>query len=149
MIRIEIPVEPHVQKYLIEQYGQWHVASKTRMIGLEIINALNKVYEKPDKMIDGHCSYIVYIPEYYSNTKGTTVSKNSLQHLGIVLGMMFTDDMCKHLDQQAKKGHKALPELKLWLQDHNITEDDIKVETLYKYYYRYCKTKRESKKKVA
>lgn len=149
MIRIEIPVEPHVQKYLTARYGPTYTAGRTSLIGVEVLNSLTRKYEKPEKSIPWKFYYPVYITERYMNHNGHTISRNNLQHLGIVLGLLFSEDLKRHLDLKLRDGAKALPELKAWLQLHNITEDDVKVETLYKTYQRHCKMSITSKKKVA
>lgn len=149
MIRVQIPVEPHVQKYLSARYGPAHIAGKTTFLGLEVLSALQKRYEKPDKSIAWHFYYPVYITARYVNFNGHTIPRNNLQHLGIAMGLLFDEDMKRHLDLIVSNGGKALPELKAWLQLHNITEDDVKVESLYKNYQRHCKMSIRSKKKVA
>jgi len=146
--KIEIPVEAHVRKYLVTLYGPEHIAGKKSTIGLEVINSLTRNYEKPEKWIGPQYKYTVWIPEFYFNKNGHTIKRNNLQHLGVCLGIQFDLAMCMFLDLQVGRGHKAWPSLKEYLLFYNITEDDVKVETLYKVYQRHCKGPIKTKKKA-
>jgi len=148
MIKIEIPVEAHVRKYLVKLYGLEHTATKKTGIGLEVLNSLSKVVEKPEKRIGPQYKYVVYVPEFYFNTKGHTVKRNALQHLGVCLGIQFDVAMCQFLDLRVSNGAKALPTLKEYLKFYDISEDDAKVETLYRVYQRFCKGPIKTKKKA-
>ncbi|WP_417365532.1 hypothetical protein [Flavobacterium beibuense] len=149
MIRVSIPVEPHVLKYLNQRYGAAHTVSLRSFIGKEVIEALQKNYEKPDMKLDRVNLYTLFIPEFYFKKRGHSVARNTRQHLGISMGILFDENMCSYLDIQVSKGKKALPELKAFLRFHNITEDDVKVETLYKVYQRHCKQGIKAQKKIA
>lgn len=149
MIIIEIPVEPHVRKYLVTLYGEEYKASKKSLLGFEVLKSLTKKYEKPELSIPHHYKYKVLVPEFYFKKNGHTVPRNNLQHLGISMGVLFDMAMCQFLDMRLSKGGKALPELKEFLKFHNIGEDDVKVETLYKVYQRHCNGPINAKKKSA
>lgn len=148
MTKVEIPVEAHVRKYLVTLYGLEHTAGKKSLIGLEVINSLSKEYAKPEKWIGPQYKYTVWIPEFYFNTKGHTIKRNNLQHMGVCLGIQFDLAMCQFLDLRVSNNEKALPSLKQYLKFYDITEDDVKVETLYKVYQRYCQGPIKRKKKV-
>lgn len=141
MIEVKIPVKKYVLKYLIKRYGTLHTVSKTSLIGSLVLVALENKVEKPDKHIPAKHQYSVSLPEFYFNTKGHTIPRNKLQYLGNCLEVLFKEDMRAYLELQVRKGLKAQPELKLFLQAYDITEDDIKLESLYKNWQRYCEKK--------
>ncbi len=149
MISISIPVERHVHKYLMIRYGKKHTASKRSLLGLQVIQALRGKYKKPVKRIPNFLEYDVEIPEHCFRSGKQAISKSNLLHLGICMGTLFDEDLCKYLDIQVSQGKKALPELKAWLAFHLINENDVKVETLYKVYQRHCKGPISAKKNVA
>jgi len=131
------------------RYGTQYVASKRSLLGLQVIQALRSKYKKPLKKIPNFMEYAVEIPEHCLRTKKQAISKSNLLHLGICMGTLFDEDLCKYLDIQVSQGKKALPELKAWLTFHHINENDVKVETLYKVYQRHCKGPIKAKKNVA
>ncbi|RZJ92019.1 MAG: hypothetical protein EOO20_03235 [Chryseobacterium sp.] len=137
MVQVSIPVEKHVLKFLTRKYGQVHKASKTTLIGKMVLQALDNSQSAPDKVIPGTYKYELAIPEFYFNTKGSTLKPRTRQLLGDCFNILFDDEMCSHLDRQVMAGRKALTELKAFLEIYHITEDDVKVETLYKVYQRH------------
>ncbi|MDV6167907.1 hypothetical protein R1T16_05685 [Flavobacterium sp. DG1-102-2] len=143
MIQISIPVEPHVKKYLMKKYGSTYTASKTSFLGLEVLQALSGEYEKPyvpsEQAAELKHSYKVFIPERYFNSNGHTVSINNLQHLGEVVTKNFMETMCQYLDMMVDQGKLAMPELRTFLHYYHISEEDVKLESLYKTYQRHCK----------
>lgn len=152
MIRISIPVESHVRKFLVKRYGETHTASQTSLLGMEVLKALTEEYVKPyvapDKKTAFSSWYDIDIPEFYFNSKGHSISCNNLLHLGIAMGKYFVETMCYHIDMQVGMNKKAQSELKIFLEFYNINEDDAKLESLYKVYQRHCKGPIKTKRKV-
>lgn len=150
MISISIPVERHVHKFLVKRYGETHIATQTTFLGMGVLQALTEEHERPylapDKKMAYSAKYNVAIPDRYFNSHGHTVSCNNLQHLGIAMGKYFIETMYHHLDMQVAKNKKAQTEMKLFLEFHNITEDDAKLESLYRAYQRHCKGPIRNKK---
>ena len=148
MIKVAIPVEPHVLKFLVKKYGLCPEVSKNNLLGVEVLRALTKKYEKPESFIPNTFRYTVQVGEFYFNTKGHTISRNNRQHLGIVLGKLFDEAMCDHLDMAVSRNRKAMTELKYYLKFYGITEEDAKLESLYKVYQRHCRGPIKQKKTV-
>ena len=150
MINISIPVERHVQKFLAKRYGTIHTATKTTFLGMEVLQALTEEYERPylpSERKRAYCTnYQIFIPERYFNSHGHSISVNNLKHLGIAMSKYFVESMCTHLDMMVGQNRKAYAELKLFLAHHNITEEDAKLETLYKVYQRHCQGPIKTKK---
>jgi len=141
LISVSFPVKAHVKKYLQRQYGSAHIATKTSILGMLVLGSLEKTYEKPDKKMPLFFSYSVLIPQGYLNRVGATLPRNTQQHLGDLCTHLFNMALYDHLDAVAWGGGQVYPELRNFLERYGITEDDMKVESLYRGYSRHCKKK--------
>ena len=140
-VPVAIPVKAHVRKYLTRQFGSAHKVSKNNLLGLLVLHALEKTYEKPEKNIDHHYQYTLLVPAGYVARVGATLPRNTQQHLGECCTHIFNMAMFAELDSKAWAGEKVLPALRNFLTMFGITEDDMKVESLYKSYQRHCERK--------
>ena len=138
---VSFPVEAHVRKFLIRNFGSAHVATKTTLLGMLTLHALDKTFEKQDKEMPRHYTYTVLVPEYYLNKCGHTLPLNTQHHLSEVCTRIFNMSLNEHLDLMAHEGKKVYPALRSFLSRYDITEDDMKVESLYKAYQRHCDRK--------
>lgn len=86
--------------------------------------------------------YTVLVPEFYYNTYGHNITKSTLQHLAIQSKHLFEEAMLEHLEIEVLKGKKVMTTLRVWLRTFNITEDDAKLESLYKTWQRHIKKKK-------
>jgi hypothetical protein len=141
LVSVSFPVKPHVKKFLLRQYGSAHRATKTTMLGQLVLGALEKTYEKPEKKLPGHYTYAVLVPQGYVNRIGATLPRNTQQHLGELCTHLFNMALNDHLDNVSWSGGQVYPELRNFLERYGITEDDMKVESLYRAYTRHCKKK--------
>lgn len=144
MIVIQIPVKKHVKKYLVARYGETHKISKKSFIGLFLLNLLEKKHEKPDWFESE--PYVVEVPEYYFNTKGHSVNRNHLRSLGVVLEKIFMDDFYDFVDLELRRGNNAMQSVKLFLNIYSISENELKLESMYRNYQRYSNEKIKEKK---
>lgn len=138
---VSFPVEAHVRKFLIRSFGSAHVATKNTLLGMLVLHSLDNTYAKMDKEISDHFRYTVLVPEYYLNKCGHTLPRNTQHHLSEVCTRIFNMSLFEHLDLIAFEGKKVYPALRSFLKRYNITEDDMKVESLYKAYQRHCERK--------
>jgi len=141
LVSVSFPVKAHVRKYLQRQYGSAHIASKTSFLGQLVLGSLEKTYEKPEKNLPAHFTFTVLVPQGYVNRVGTTLPRNTQQHLGELCTHLFNMAMYDHLDAVSWGGGQVYPELRNFLERYGITEDDMKVESLYRAYSRHCKKK--------
>lgn len=140
-VSVSFPVEPHVRKYLIKRYGSAHIATRKTLLGSLVLTSLEKTYVKQDKRIEPLYKYSVLIPEYYVNVIGHTLPRNTQQHLGECCTKLFNMAMFEFVDNEVWAGAKAMPTLKRFLNRYEITEDDMKFESLYRAYQRHCDDK--------
>lgn len=149
MIQIDIPVKKHVNKYLIRRYGAVHTISKKSFVGLLVLELVNNEVKKVNYDII-HCDkYTLLLPDFYFNTKGFTLDKNKEKFLGVCLERMFFEDFYHFVDVELAKGNlNAYKAVNLFLKLFNIHEDDVKLESMYRNYQRFCGEKIKVKKKL-
>lgn len=147
MIVIQIPVKIHVKKYLQKRYGAVHQVSKKTFIGLFLLQLLEKKVEKPNKDTQNIIFYDIEIPEFYFNTKGFYVDEKKLKYLGVCLDRLFVEDFYSFVDNELiKPNSNAMKAIKLFYSIYNLSEQDVKLESMYRNYQRYCGENIKNKK---
>lgn len=146
MVTVSFPVEAHVFKYLQRRHGSALIATKTTLLGLLVLNAMEKTYAPPEKWLERKHTYTVIVNQGNVNRVGHSLPRNTQHYLGEVCTKIFNMAMYEHLDDAVMESKQALPSLKKFLLRYGITEDDIKVETLYKAYQRHCRMNIKAKK---
>ncbi len=147
MIQISIPVKKHVKKYLIKKYGEVHTISKKTFLGLLLLELINKDADTSDIDFNGFDRYQMDIPELYFNTKGYSISRKKLKFLGVCLERLFFEDFHNFVDVELAKGKSnAWQSVKLFLFLYDIDENEMKLESMYRNYQRYCEEKIKDKK---
>jgi len=149
MIEVSIPVRSHVKKYLEKRYGAVHTVSKKSFIGILVLELLHKKVAKIDKSINTKSFYSFMIPEYYFNTKGFQLNPVKAKFLGNCLEKLFFEDFYSFVDTELLKGGlKAIQAVRLFLNLYEITEEEAKLESMYRNYQRHCNDKIKEKKKL-
>lgn len=138
MIVISIPVKNHVKKYLIKRYGSVHQVTKKTFIGLLLLQLLEKKIDKQEKLQEKAALYDLSVPEYYFNTKGYSVDQDKLRFLGICLEKLFMEDFYTFIDNELHKPNtSAYKAIQLFFSIYSISENDLKVESMYRNYQRF------------
>lgn len=149
MITIAIPVKKHVKKYLITKYGAVHTVSKKTFLGLLLLELINTKVEAPERLFLDFEKYELTIPEFYFNKKGFSIDKNKSKYLGVCLEKLFFEDFYNFVDVELAKGKgNAYQSVKLFLLIHQISENDLKLESMYRNYQRHCGENITEKKKL-
>lgn len=147
MISISIPVKKHVKKYLIKKYGEVHTVTKKTFLGLLLLELINDKVEPSDRQFVNFEKYELNIPEFYFNKKGFNIDKNKARFLGNCLEKLFLEDFHTFIDLELIKGKtNAMKSIKLFLLFYNISENDLKLESLYRNYQRHCGENIKAKK---
>lgn len=146
MIQISIPVKLHIKKYLDRKYGSEQKISKKTFIGLFLIEMLHKDIEKTNPFPGDH--YNVVVPEFYFNKKGYSISQDKLRTIGVSFETLFINDFYHFVDTKLFEGNlNAYKSVVLFLKLYDIKEDELKLESMYRKYQRYCDEKIKDKKK--
>jgi len=147
MVEINIPVKHHVKQYLIKRYGLKHTITKKSFLGIILLNVLDKGDYKNNSLNDRLANYSIVVPEYYFNTKGFNISKEKLFFLSHCLERLFLEDFYRFVDiELLKPNTNAYQSVALFLNFYSITESDIKLESMYRNYQRYCSENIKAKK---
>lgn len=149
MVVISIPVKSYVKKFLVKRYGYTHQISKNSFIGLFLLELLQRKVEPPFREISKESTYDIHVPEFYFNEKGYHVDHIKLKFLSICLEKLFFEDFYQDIDKELLKPNpNAMQSIRFFLSVYDITEDELKLASLYKKYQRYCDNKITSKKVV-
>lgn len=147
MISVSIPVKKHVKKYLVKKYGTVHAVSKKTFLGLQVLSMINDEVEESDRSFLGFDKYELDIPELYFNLKGCNINKHKRRFIGTCLEKLFFEDFYSFVDLELFKGKTtAMASIKLFLLVYDISENDLKLESMYRNYQRYSKEKITEKK---
>ena len=151
-ITVKIPVKNHVKKYLSVRYGIEHTLTKTSLLGMLLFYSLEKRIERQKASIseyDGN--YHILVSQYYMNQKGFSVDMKTRKFIAVCFEKLFMEDMNGFVDKCiGQMNQSAMSSLKIFLKTYEISEDDVKIESLYRQYQRYSKENiRHKKKKTA
>jgi len=149
MISISIPVKKHVKKYLIKKYGAVHTVTKKTFLGLLLLELINDKVDASDRQFLDLDQYELNIPEFYFNKKGFQIDRNKARFLGLCLEKLFFEDFYNFIDVELAKGKaNAFQSVKLFMHLHSISENDMKLESMYRNYQRHCGENIKSKKVI-
>lgn len=149
-ISVRIPTKPHINKYLQHRYGQQHQITKKSLFGIILLELLNTKIEKPEVRIlpnDFSYGYTVLVPQRYFSTKGFNISANKKKYLAVYLEKLFMEDLQNHVDRTMYSNKStAMEAIRSFFSFYGITENDIKLESVYRNYQRYCSENIKGKK---
>ena len=133
-----IPVSDHVYKYIVKRYGSdSFTATRNDIIGNLVLSSLSKNSDikfsntKFSKVIN------VRIKEYSYTRNGMFVSAKSGQVFNRMVDKLFRDELFIHVFMNKEDGKElVLKGIRKFLKIYNITEDDVKYESIYRDYKR-------------
>lgn len=138
-----IPVADHVYKYLIKKCGSDnYTANRSDLIGQLILSSLGNNH-KDVKILKNtfEKTFSVNIKEDALYKNGFYLSVKSGQVFNKMVDKMFREELYSHAIISKRRGEEShLPSMKDFLDVYDITEDDIRLDTLY----RDFKRKKES-----
>lgn len=138
MITLEIPVKKYVKKYLISKYGDSHQISKNTLLGLLTLELLEKDFDPNDYPIKFDAIYSVIITERYVYGKGFSISSDKLNVIGSSIDRLFREDLFAHVDRVLiSTTLNALDIIRDFLDYYKITDNELKLESIYKAYKRH------------
>lgn len=131
-ILLFFPVEAHVYKFLQQKCGEKLVASKHDLYGSVVLDILNKSYSTL-RSFPSDLTFPVEVSLRYMEDYGIFIDKNVIRKFNNRMDKMFREEMRTYvsLSNQANNVEKNTA-LRQFILCYNITEDDIKFETLLK-----------------
>lgn len=150
----KIPVSDHVYKYLLSRCGTDEiVATSNNFIGSMILDHLTRTPEAPHSRNrmklknDFTKTFIVTIKEASYTRTGLYLSAHDAKKLHDKFDQMFREDLFNYLIMHYQQRESLfLQSMRQYLDFIGITEDDIKMETLYKDFKRRKKRYEQAQK---
>lgn len=131
-IVLYFPVKPHVYKYLQSKVGEKLVVSNHNFFGGIVLDILSKRYSDLIA-VNNELSFPVVISINYMEKMGFYIDAKIMRKFNHRMDDMFREEMrtfvnINHTINRIPKEKS----LKNFLFNYNLTEDDIKMETLIK-----------------
>lgn len=138
MFIIKIPVKSYLLKYLNKKHGSVLNVSKETALGIHLLELLEKDYD-PSKVIkvETDAFYKLNISEFYSKTKGFEIYPDRLHDISIFLDKIFREHLFEFMDIHRQNFGMALPGMRIFLEYFNITENELKYDSIYRDYKRF------------
>lgn len=149
LITLNIPVKSYLKKYLTHKYGTTHCVSRRSWLGRYLVDLLDKNYRKIKTDIKKEDFYPINIPASIVKEVGFDISATKLKHLAEMIQKVFLNDLYSYIEVSVgselkffNKNHEsinkqnALRAIDQFLTFHNITEDEISIDSIYRTYNR-------------
>jgi hypothetical protein len=131
-VTINFPVKPHVYKYLQNKVGEKLVVTKSDFFGSMVLDILSKNYSDLQAVKDD-ITFPVEISLRYMEKMGVYIDSKIIRKFNTRVDDVFREEMRTYvgLNYTANKIPKETS-LKQFCFNYNLSEDDIKFETLLK-----------------
>lgn len=141
-----IPVADHVYKFLVKRTGSdTYVAERTDIIGNIVLSSLGKHHDLGLTKNKFTKTFKVVIKEDKYLKCGVFLGVKSGQVFNRMIDQLFRDELYHHIQMNANnEKEKCLEGIRNFLAVYDITEDDIKLESIYRDFKRK-KSKIESR----
>lgn len=134
-IQINIPVKTHVSKYLKVKYGDKPmVASRRTVVGSIVLSMLsNNGDVKPGSDVRESETFKVIVKEYHYLRNGVFIDNRTAWLFNELVDNMFKEELYCHIIIN-KFSHESqyLESIRNFLNVYNITEEDLKLESVYR-----------------
>lgn len=137
MVTIKIPCKSYVKKYLIAKYGEKHTISRNTLLGLFTLEYLEKDFKPELGEMQFDDKYVIEIGEYYFKKKGHSISIAKRKMIGMVMERLVREEIFQFVDIQVIDGCDALESIRNYLRFYKISEDELKLDSIYKAYKRH------------
>jgi hypothetical protein len=129
-----IPVADHVYKYLVKRYGSDTVtATRNDIIGNIVLSSLNRNSDIKLAKPKFNKVFNVVIKENHYLRNGVFIGVKHGQVFNNMVDKLFRDEMYFHVFiNNSEDKAKFLEGIRKYLSLYDITEDDIKLESLYR-----------------
>ena len=128
---IEFPVKNHIKKYLVFKYGQLYKYSSTSSLAILIRDTLSKEsYYNLNKFKNTE-SYQIELNQPYISRYGVFFDENKLYQFNREVEHLFREELYQFMNFNKNIYKlKYRTSLRDFLKTMEITEEDIKIETL-------------------
>lgn len=134
-IQINIPVKNYVFKYLTVKYGEGVVkASRNTVIGSIILSMLSGNGDvKPSNDIRESNSFKVIVTEYQYLRNGVFIDNRTVKVFNQLVDSMLKEELyCHMIINKFTHDSQYMDCVRNFLSVYDITEDDLKLESVYR-----------------
>lgn len=130
---IYFPVKPHVFKYLVYRFGESFTYANNSTLAPIIKSTICTTTKSNTKIFISDFKYQVNLTEYYFNKFNVVFSRAKLYDFNLDVDRLFREELFQFMILSKNiYNHSYKSTLKDFLEKLNITENDIKLETLLK-----------------
>lgn len=146
-IIINMPLKSYLCKFLKKKYGNYHKVSVRSSLGIYLSDLLDKTYRKEHKVLNTDSFYPFHFPKTIIEKQGFDMSAAKMKKFEMFLQKLFLSSMDDYITATihnclvTKKDNSiykqdVLNAMKQFLNTYEVSEDELKLDNLYKNYYR-------------
>ena len=160
-VTLNIPLKPYLTKYLNLKYGTVHNVTRSSWLGNYIIEILTKQYRKQKALVKSTSFYTIALPITVLKESGFDISTEKMRRLEIMIEKVFRNDLdsyigvsigcdLKHFnhDFQSMNKQNVAKAIDQFLRFHEISEDELSADTLYRDFFRSKESDKTKKSKT-
>jgi hypothetical protein len=146
---VHLPLKSYLCKFLIKKYGTSYKISYNSLLGGFLIEILDKQYRRREsRQIKEESFYPIIVPKSIVEKVGFDFPTSKMRRFEQIIKQLFINEMRSHIDisiasnlsvQIHNKNYKVgvMKAMKHYLDYYDISEDDLKLESLYRSYQRH------------
>ncbi|MFW0737597.1 hypothetical protein [Flavobacterium sp. T12S277] len=132
VVTVHFPVKPHVYKFLQKKVGEKLIVSKNNLYGNLVLDILSKRYCVLDAVTDEY-TFPVDISLRYMEDYGIFIDKKIIRKFNSQVDRIFKEEVRSYV--ALNYSMNDIPKktaVEQFIFHYNLTEDDIKLETILK-----------------
>ena len=146
-IIINLPMKSYLKKFLTKKYGTHHKVSRNSLLGIHLIELLDKQFKRENVKIKEKESFPFHFEKTVVEKMGFNISAAKMQKFEVFLHKLFRSSLDDYITTTINsdlviKNYKGeykqdvLNAMKQFLACYDINEDDLKLNSLYRDYNR-------------
>jgi|GEM_PF-5379025 len=149
-VTFNLPLKPYLKKFLIKKYGTNYTVSTNSWLGKYIIELMDKEYRRGNVKFDKKNCYQLVIPASVVSRIGFDISPTKIRMLESMIQKVFNSELYSYIDVTLgsnlffyNEEHNSYNKQKInrailqFLKVHEIFENEIEPESIYRDYSRY------------
>jgi len=144
---VHLPIKSYLKKYLIKKYGTSYKISSNSLLGIFLIEILDKQYRKEHRQIKEKNYYPIIIPKVIVEKVGFDFPTSKMRRFELMIKQLFRNELDSHVDiainaelyvniNDKKYKLDVMKAIKQYLEFYDITEDELRLDSLYRDYKR-------------
>lgn len=146
-IILHMPLKSYLCKFLIKKYGTHHKVSINSSLGIYLTDLLDKQYRKEHRSLKEKNFYPFHFPKSIVEKRGFDMSSAKMKKFEIFMQKLFLSSLDDYITTSMHSNLMVPGETNFYKQDvmkamkqflhcYGVTEDEIKLDSLYRNYKR-------------